>query len=91
MPCYNPEPRSGRQGDLQIDKLTRMLCEVLGANETGTIRLSAETCLWWEKHKEEDRARLQREAREDQRRKLRSAALAKLTPEEKALFGLPQE
>jgi hypothetical protein len=47
---------------------------------------------WWADHQKADKARMDREAKEkaklDEQEELRKAALAKLTPEEIAAFGL---
>ena len=50
----------------------------------------ASTIAWWERHKEEDRQRRQREAAETARKKARRAVLSKLSPAEKKILGIKE-
>lgn len=43
---------------------------------------------WWEQHKEEDRARREREKRVKHEKKIRKEALSKLSDEEKKILGI---
>jgi len=43
---------------------------------------------WWEKHKAEDAERLAREDRQEERAAARRAAMAKLSPDERAALGI---
>jgi len=47
-----------------------------------------EVLSWWNTHKEQDERRREREAQEAAAKKLKKAALAKLTPEERKLLGV---
>ena len=75
----------------KINRLTRLLCE---ANKllddeprAGQFR-SKEMCLWWEKHQEQDRLRLEKEALERAKVRLRIQARNKLTKEELEALGI---
>jgi hypothetical protein len=46
------------------------------------------TLKWWEDHKKRDRARVEEDLREAERRNARAEALAKLTPFERKLLGV---
>jgi hypothetical protein len=73
----------------KLDKLTRMLCDVLGKwedrrNGSGCIYLSTETEKWWEEHKFMDKQRLAQELKDAEEKRLLKSAISKLTPEELA-------
>ena len=93
MPCRSDDHYStGDAQRLEIDRLTQLLCEACSllyrhdlTPGIGTSKLRK----WWIDHKEKDQARRQREAAEQAKRNARSAALSKLTPEERTLLGLP--
>lgn len=61
MPCrsdeYESDVRINQQREL--DKVTRMLCEVLSQIETKS--LSSEIRDWWKEHQEKDKERLRQE------------------------------
>jgi hypothetical protein len=82
----------------QLDEVTRLLCGVLTIVEKDSIMLSVRGMVpglpeWWDKHKEADRKRLEKEAQEQARqeqkrlrKQQRLDLLARLTPEERALL-----
>ena len=80
----------------ECDRLARIACKAMSALEQLDPELKSfkdrEARKWWSDHKKADKARMDREAKEkaklDEQEKLRKAALAKLTPEEIAAFGL---
>lgn len=45
---------------------------------------------WWEKHEQADEERANREARDAQNKAIRAAVHARMTPEERRAFGLPE-
>lgn len=64
MPCRTDPAdyySAGSVARLEIDKLTRMLCEVLGIWEGKHGPLSHETYAWWENHKIWDKERKKKE------------------------------
>lgn len=93
MPCY----RTGSaEGDASLDasearsdvtKLTRLLCNACELLEDNEIPIRGSLREWWLNHLRIDNARAARVAAEMKRAKLRSVALAKLTPEERAALG----
>ena len=90
MPCrYDDFGESDRQKQAELDKLTRMLCEVLiFTKDYVSIKFSKETEDWWETHKKLDDARKAEKAKEKIRALIKKNALAKLTKEEKRELGL---
>lgn len=89
MPCTcygypDPEP------DIHSGSLADALCKVLQEHEArGEMGCFDEATLkWWEDHKERDRARVEEDLREAERRNARAEALAKLTPFERKLLGV---
>lgn len=87
MPCrsdYDEAPYLGRE----LERVTRVACELEKQNRTKLTSLSKETQDWITEHREKDRQRLEREAREHAAKASRAAALKKLSPEEKRLLGL---
>jgi len=102
MPCQSYDSSWDRHDDdrdkirelkKQADMLARIACKALSELEENKIEdmlllRDDEVREWWQKHKEDDRkAREAREARERRAAK-KSAALAKLSEEEKELLGL---
>lgn len=80
----------------ECDRLARIACKAMTLLEQLDPELKSfkdtESRKWWADHKKADKARMDREAKEkaklEEQEKLRQAALAKLTPEEIAAFGL---
>lgn len=80
----------------ECDRLARIACKAMTALEQLDPELKSfkdtESRKWWGDHKKADKARMDREAKEkaklEEQEKLRQAAMAKLTPEEIAAFGL---
>lgn len=98
MPCSSELPGERAMEDAaEIDKLTRMLCELCHAVETankGRIRqiaLSTELSAWWDEHKKWDRRRRKEEKRERMQRRLRQEGISKLTKEERRALGIRRE
>lgn len=101
MPCRdgneNTYPVYVEKGE-QTSRLCAVF-KVLERNGTLDATLSAadwvgsgvskkSTLEWWERHKREDAARLNREADERRRKAQRQAVLDKLSKEDKKLLGL---
>ena len=80
----------------ECDRLARIACKAMTTLEQLDPELKSfkdtESRKWWADHKKADKARMDREAKEkpkvEEQEKLREAAMAKLTPEEIAAFGL---
>jgi hypothetical protein len=81
----------------ELDRATALLCESCsGMNEEqqrviiydGRNPDARSLADWWDRHQESDRRRLAAEADEARRRELRTAALAKLSPEEREALGI---
>ena len=102
MPCQsydnswdsgNDDRRKIRELKKQTDMLARIACKALTELEENKIEdmlllKDDEVREWWLKHKEDDRkAKEAREAKERREAK-KSAALAKLSEEEKELLGI---
>lgn len=83
----------------ECDKLARIACKALAALEKLDPELKTfkdqESRKWWTKHKKDDQARIEKEQKEKAKKEaeeqLRTQALAKLTPEEIAAFGLDKK
>ena len=83
----------------ECDRLARIACKAITLLEQYDPELKSfkdkEARKWWSDHKKADKARMDREAKEkaklDEQEKLRKAAMAKLTPEEIAAFGLDKK
>lgn len=75
----------------EIERLTRVSCDLLRTLESCGVdfkQFSPETRQWWETHKAHDERRAAAQSAIVQREKLRTEALAKLTPEEKQALGV---
>lgn len=95
-------PSYKRNHEVQIlkaeaDRLARIACQALAelekvAPESGLLMFPSELTRWWDAHKQADAARIAKEQKEKDKKaeqaRLRKAAMAKLTDEERAAFGL---
>jgi hypothetical protein len=102
MPCiYDDDGESDRQQRAELDKLTRMLCTVLGSLEEldqdkafgkgwlwDRVIGTKEIEDWWKKHKEKDRKREEENKRRAEEQKKKQDALSKLSKAERKLLGL---
>ena len=89
MPCTYDFPDRGTCGhQAELDKLTRMLCDLMGQitacepvpyEHSCSVDLDEEMLIWWKAHQAWDAER---------KRKVREGALAKLTNEERKALGL---
>ena len=93
MPCSDYRP--GEHSVLiqrRLDAATRLLC---GLCEYVESRISGEVIGqiygltdWWAEHKKKDEERMECVRFEEHRRKVKQAALSKLTDEERKVLGL---
>lgn len=74
------------EGNEQANDMLPLWLRNVDWKEAGVTRKKVAT--WWKRHKAEDEARRVREAAEKHKAELKAAALAKLTPEEKAALGI---
>ena len=98
MPCglADDDYELARKRQLRnaINDLTIMLCSTFKVMENGgkITDLPKHMQDWWDNHKKEDEARKDAEvvrvAAEKRLQKIKAAALAKLTADEKAVLGL---
>lgn len=81
----------------EADKLARIACRALAElekmdSDADILHKDSELTRWWDAHKQADAARMAKEQKEKAKKaeqaRLRKAALAKLTDEERAAFGL---
>lgn len=80
----------------ECDRLARIACQAMYALEQLDPELKTfkdrESRKWWSGHKKADLARIEKELKEkaklEEQERIRSEALAKLTPEEIEAFGL---
>lgn len=80
----------------ECDRLARIACKAMAKLEQLDPELNnfkdREARKWYSDHKKADKARMEKEAKEkaklEEQERLRQEALAKLTPEEIAAFGL---
>ena len=105
MPCRGPDSDECAAMDRaelervlkEMDKVTRMTCELLASIEAGNPYVTDELRVWWGKHKKLDEQRRkqeeqQRKAKEAQAKKAKAdsekldKALSKLTKEEIVLL-----
>ena len=68
------------------NQLVDKLCKRLQRRDV--TKLSLEMQIWWRDHQKADKARLQEEMKQLKDKKLRKAALAKLSPYEQQLLGV---
>lgn len=95
MPCnsdgYEDTGRTQRE---ELDKVTRLLCELCStvANHHPRIEVTSELAIWYRDHLEQDRRRGEIAVIENHHKKAiaeaRAVALAKLTPEEQKLLRI---
>lgn len=95
MPCrdergYGPEYIDNTQTQLRLDAATRVACEVLGRYTAryGVDTLSKGAQNWWSIHQAADKRRKAKEEEARTRQRVKVAALAKLTAEERKALGL---
>ena len=92
MPCYDERSSPEyiyKESTAKIDKLTRMLCTVLGSLPSTQVKsLNKEINDWWVKHQEWDRRRLTAEAETRRKEELKRRAKAKLTEQERKALGI---
>ena len=75
----------------RANNLAVMLCTALRELEMRSFSiggLGPEVLAWWEEHKRQDLARLEKESRDAAARQARDEALAKLSPADRALLGV---
>ena len=94
MPCTDPfaDAQADREQRRRLDAATRLLCGLCKYVEN---RISGKVIghiygltNWWEEHKKKDEERMECERFEEHRRKVKQAALSKLTDEERKVLGL---
>lgn len=97
MPCSDgPWPdRELSELRQRNDKLAQMLCGVCNALEKDIgkggrwfIDIVPGLGKWWDEHKKQDAARIEREKYEEQQCNLKKSALQKLSLEERKALGL---
>lgn len=103
MPCkdpdYNEDQAIRAENEFvvaKLNKVTELLCWVMTTLDPLTKRNitnmktpnSANLRVWWEKHQEADRLRIEKETLKLRQATLKQQALAKLTKEERKLLGL---
>lgn len=89
MPCrddYPPGPTIHDQ-KVELEKMLCRACKLLDANEVD-YSMYLDLSEWWYKHQEEDRKRIEAKKAEREKKKIRKAALEKLTPAERKALGL---
>ena len=89
MPCTcdgYPKP------DLHNGPLADMLCKAMAEHEArGELSCFNEDQLaWWKEHKRRDKLRVEQDLRKTRTEAMRKAAIAKLTPFERALLGIEE-
>jgi hypothetical protein len=90
MPCLGPdEGEYSAELSRDVDKLTRMLCEMCRRADAGKKGMpDGETAKWWKEHQKLD-ARREREEREERERKeTAKKAFGKLSKKEREALGL---
>ena len=96
MPCRDYMDTPEYQADMQkkCDMLSRIACKALQHIEDSgdgleiLILKDPEIAEWWTAHKEADRKEQEKIKKEAEEKRIRKAALAKLTPEEKRILRL---
>lgn len=103
MPCRDyvddtrivTEYRDNPETKKRLDRVTRLLCFVI-RNLTpleknhlfGHKSNGQDLKKWWITHQKQDKLRLQKEKEKREHKKIKTKALAKLTPKEKRALGL---
>lgn len=93
MPCRDDYAAAEYAADQtrKIDRLAEMLCGLctrVEAVDSDLIQEDKKLAKWWETHKRRDAEHKARVAEEKRVKKLKRAALAKLSDEEVAALGL---
>ena len=101
MPCMSYETTWARDSDdyevrkvkREADRLARIACQAMQTLEDMgkadfLLLKDSEVREWWTAHKEADRKAQAAAAEKLRREELKRAALAKLTPEERAALGI---
>ena len=83
---YHPNVYNKHLSQRSQNQLVDKLCKRLQRRDV--TKLSLEMQIWWRDHQKADKARLQEEMKQLKDKKLRKAALAKLTPYEQQLLGV---
>lgn len=101
MPCTcdGYEEQERRDTYAILDKLRATVCAMLRADPTLIDRLDYREAgidkswliAWWNAHQRADQVRLREEENRRAKARLRAAALAKLTPQERAALGVDEE
>ncbi len=92
MPCQYHTPAEEAENTRKIlNQLTRHLCWMCNHFDQNDEFESAPVGLknWWIKHQQDDAARVERQRKDIQRKKLVQSAASKLTADEKRALGLP--
>lgn len=71
-----------------LDIITRLACDRCRWLEGSGLEIPHEAIQWWRRHKELDRARIEKEEREKRLAEIRKKAAEKLTKEEREALGL---
>ena len=90
MACKDGGPPSTNHTDQhKIDELTGLLCELNTQLDThGLVARTPRMFVWWHKHREADRKRIEHEQAEAAKARRRSELLASMTLEDKDALGL---
>ena len=83
---YHPNVYNKHLSQRSQNQLVDKLCKRLQRRDV--TKLSLEMQIWWRDHQKADKARLQEEMKQLKDKKLRKAALAKLSPYEQQLLGV---
>lgn len=83
---YHPNVYNKGLSQQSQDQLVDKLCKRLQRRDV--TKLSLEMQIWWRDHQKADKARLQEEMKQLKDKRLRKAALAKLSPYEQQLLGV---
>jgi len=93
MPCRSDDRYDCDSSKPELDKVTRLLCDVCKHLEKGhsasfIFNSPSELSTWWKKHQAEDQKREAVEKAEALKEQKKRDALNKLTDEEKKLLGI---
>ena len=83
---YHPNVYNKHLSQRSQNQLVDKLCKRLQRRDV--TKLSLEMQIWWRDHQKADKARLQEEMKQLKDKRLRKAALAKLSPYEQQLLGV---